>query len=240
MILEYRTKKCLSREIINFIAENNFRQGDSIPSERKLSELFKASRNSIREALRKLETQSVVEIKPGSGCYVKTPEIEILADVETDSRAIALQQLEARFIIDPAVIKLATGRMDDKFLARFKSLLMKFRREILTRNVAVISNIDFTIRMLLARSTENNLLQMMLMQLERYNCLLWQMVKEVSDEELNELSGAYVKIFHSIKKHDSTAAENDARSQVLMLHRYFNSVSSTGPEEPAAKRPDHV
>ena len=80
----------------------------------------------------------------------------------------------------------------------------------------------------------------MLMQLERYNCLLWEIVKKVSDEELDELSVAYLKIFHSIKKHDSTAAENDARSQVLMLHSYFNSASSTGPEEPAVKRLNHV
>ena len=68
-------KKSLPDQILKFICDNNLSQGEALPSERKLSEIFCVSRNSIRESLGQLEARNIVKIRPGSGCYVKTPGI---------------------------------------------------------------------------------------------------------------------------------------------------------------------
>lgn len=225
-----KEKKSLSQEIIRYILENNVRQGDAIPSERKLSGILNASRNSVREALRKLEAQSVLEIKPGSGCYVKTSEIEILANPETDSRALAFQHLEARMAVDPDIMQLAAERINEREITQLKSQIVKLSRSILARDIKNISNDDNCFRMTLARCTKNSMFPLMIRQLEKNNLILWQIVKNMSDEELNEVFGTYVKILNCVKKRDSGAAKNEIRNQITMIFNYLRTLPDTQTE----------
>jgi DNA-binding FadR family transcriptional regulator len=219
-----KEKKNLSHEIIRYILEHNIRQGDAIPSERKLSEILDASRNSVREALRKLEAQSVLEIKPGSGCYVKTSEIEILANPETDSRTLAFQHLEARMAVDPDIMQLAAERINEREITQLKSQIVKLSRSILARDIKNICNDDNCFRMTLARCTKNSMFPLMIRQLEKNNLTLWQIVKNMSDEELNELFGTYVKILNCIKKRDAGAAKNEVRNQIATIFNYLRTI----------------
>src|SRR5262245_61163494 len=57
-------------QLRQLIKEEVLKPGDKIPGEYELAERFSASRASIREALRTLETMGLVEIKSGSGAYV--------------------------------------------------------------------------------------------------------------------------------------------------------------------------
>lgn len=56
--------------ICNYIAANHLNPGDKLPPERQLSERFRTSRHSVREALRVLEEHGVIEVRMGSGTYV--------------------------------------------------------------------------------------------------------------------------------------------------------------------------
>lgn len=60
--------------VINYIQDEitkkNFRPGDKLPSERKMSELLGVGRPHIRAALQKLETYGLVETRPQSGTIV--------------------------------------------------------------------------------------------------------------------------------------------------------------------------
>ncbi len=219
-----KEKKNLSHEIIRYILDHNVRQGDAIPSERKLSEILNASRNSVREALRKLEAQSVLEVKPGSGCYVKTSEIEILANPETDTRALAFQHLEARMALDPDIMQLAAERINEREIAQLKSQIVKLSRSILARDIKNIRNDDNCFRMTLARCTKNSMFPLMIRQLEKNNFMLWQIVKNMSDEELNEIFGTYVKILNCIKKRDAGAAKNEVRNQITTIFNYLRTI----------------
>lgn len=222
-----KSKKSLSQEIIRYILEHNVRQGDAIPSERKLSEILNASRNSVREALRKLEAESVLEIKPGSGCYVKACELEFLADPETDDRVLAFQHLEARLAIDPDIIQLATERINDREIAQIRTHIVRLSRSILARDIKNISNNENSFRMALAGCTKNSMFPLMVRQLEKNNLTLWQIAKNMSDEELNEVFATYVKILNCIKKRDAGAAKNEVRNQITMIFNYLRAMPET-------------
>jgi DNA-binding FadR family transcriptional regulator len=216
-----KEKKSLSGIIIKYIHDNNFKQGDVLPSERKLSEIFSSSRNSIREALRNLEAQSILEVKPGSGCYVKTSEIEFLANPETDIRQMAFQQLEARLAIDPDIIQLAVERINDREIQQLNNLIVRLSKSMLARNINGIINDDNCFRMTLAKCTKNRLLQLMVRQLEKNNSVLWSIIGKFSDDDLNEIFGTYVKILNCVKKRDSGAAKNEVRNQITMIFNYL-------------------
>lgn len=56
--------------VSNYIRENNLQPGDKIPAERVLAEQLKTGRNSVREALRVLENEGIIEVKMGKGTFV--------------------------------------------------------------------------------------------------------------------------------------------------------------------------
>ncbi len=60
-----------SRRIKEAIDNGYHKQGERLPGERTLRELFNVSRTTIRRALKQLSDEGVIEIKPGSGVYIK-------------------------------------------------------------------------------------------------------------------------------------------------------------------------
>ncbi len=60
----------IADSIYNYIKNNSINPGDRIPSERVLATQFNTGRNSVREALRILENQGIIEIKVGKGAFV--------------------------------------------------------------------------------------------------------------------------------------------------------------------------
>ena len=52
------------------ISKGNLRRLDRLPAERDLAQTYGVARNTVREALSRLEREDFVEIRPGSGTYV--------------------------------------------------------------------------------------------------------------------------------------------------------------------------
>jgi GntR family transcriptional repressor for pyruvate dehydrogenase complex len=58
-------------QILNLIAEGRLKPGDRLPSERELVRQLEVSRTSVREALRALEAKGIIEVRPGSGSFIR-------------------------------------------------------------------------------------------------------------------------------------------------------------------------
>ena len=70
----------LFEEIKAMILDDGFIPGDVLPSEAKLCERFSVSRGSVREALKRLQTLGLVEIRRGIGTYVGPFSVEPLME----------------------------------------------------------------------------------------------------------------------------------------------------------------
>ncbi len=68
-------------QIRDAIASGGIAPGERLPSERDLGVAFGVSRTTLREALRALEAQGVIEIRTGSrgGAFVAEPSSELVA-----------------------------------------------------------------------------------------------------------------------------------------------------------------
>ncbi|MFC0533412.1 FadR/GntR family transcriptional regulator [Phytohabitans kaempferiae] len=60
----------VQQEIRNYILKQGLRPGDPLKPESELARLFGVSRNSVREAVKALESTGVLETRRGSGVYV--------------------------------------------------------------------------------------------------------------------------------------------------------------------------
>ncbi|MGE7120700.1 FadR/GntR family transcriptional regulator [Peribacillus sp. NPDC046944] len=105
--------------IFNQIKESfitgELKPGDKLPSERDLSIRFKVSRTSIREALRVLEINGVIEVRPGDGRFIRHSEVQSLInqlsttiiDAEND---MVYEMLEVRRVIETECAFLAAQK----------------------------------------------------------------------------------------------------------------------------------
>ena len=86
--------------ISNHIKKNDLKQGDKLPSERELAARFQTSRHSVREALRVLENQGIINCQMGSGTYVakiqeeSTIYLDLVIERREEIGAEAFERLE--------------------------------------------------------------------------------------------------------------------------------------------------
>jgi GntR family transcriptional regulator len=60
--------------------------GDQLPTEMELRDRYSSSRNTIRDAIKQLTSQSLVETRPGQGTFVTTHVVPFVAVLSTDPR----------------------------------------------------------------------------------------------------------------------------------------------------------
>jgi GntR family transcriptional regulator, transcriptional repressor for pyruvate dehydrogenase complex len=118
-------KKRLYEEIIlaieEMIRKNNIQPGERLPSEKELSTIFDVGKATVREALSVLQTNGVVESRPGSGIYLKELGNESIADRVTNNlmEKEKLQDiLEFRSAMEVSATALAAIRASDEDLKK--------------------------------------------------------------------------------------------------------------------------
>lgn len=131
------------------IASGRYKEGERLPAERDLAVEYKVSRPTVREAVIALEVQGVVEVRLGSGTYVRRSQ----AREETQGFNISAFELtEARFLFESEAAALAAKLITDEELDRLDELLVKIERE----SMLPAERADYELHMVIARATRNN------------------------------------------------------------------------------------
>lgn len=119
----------LALRVRQLIEAGGFRQGDRLPSIADMSQRFGVAHPTLREALRKLETLGVVEIRHGSGVYVASDHDPLLISNPIFrgrvSRQLLLDLVETRLPLEVKAAGLAARHATDANLRRMRKLLAK-------------------------------------------------------------------------------------------------------------------
>lgn len=102
-----------AQKVKEMIREQNMQPGDRLPSEGELAEMFSVSRSTVREAMKYLKAENVIEINRGSGTFVshRMGVGEDPLGLTFVNQPKLLQQLfEVRLLIEPQVAALAAER----------------------------------------------------------------------------------------------------------------------------------
>ena len=116
----------LAERLRRHILRGQYEQGDQLPTERELASEAQLGRGSIREALRILEAQGLVQTLAGrhGGSIVSRPSDDLVAqqiDSYAKTRALSLRALvDARAAIEPMVAQLAAMHRTENDLAALR------------------------------------------------------------------------------------------------------------------------
>ena len=144
----------------SLIRQGTLKHGHRLPSERELSEQFKVSRSSVREAIRSLELQGLVVSKRGSGTFINTENLESVLDLvaaNLNTGAAVLQDVfEMRHLMEPHIAALAAQRATDDEVGAMRQILEEQQRQIDSGETGVESDTAF--HFALASATHNSAL----------------------------------------------------------------------------------
>lgn len=83
------------------IVSGRLRPGDRLKPERELAAELQVGRGSLREALRALEMLDVVEMRHGSGVYIRMPQPDVLS--KTFGTLLAMQPSDPQAVIEARI-----------------------------------------------------------------------------------------------------------------------------------------
>ena len=124
----YRLAAGVADEIRARIAEGRLADGDRLQGLPELAQEFGVSRPTLREALRILEMEFLVDLRAGdrNGPQIRHPSPQVaaqLAGTVFQARQTTVEDFfRAVAMIEPAMIELATGRMGPRSLAELQTL----------------------------------------------------------------------------------------------------------------------
>jgi GntR family transcriptional repressor for pyruvate dehydrogenase complex len=140
----------LARSLLDELAAGRYAVGSRLPAERDLALRYEVSRPTVREAIIALEVQGLVEVKVGSGAYVKRLPGE---NDRPGFNVTAFELTEARLLFEGEAAALAATQMTDEDLAEIEELVQQIAEE--NRSANGTESADRAFHLAIARATRN-------------------------------------------------------------------------------------
>jgi GntR family transcriptional regulator, transcriptional repressor for pyruvate dehydrogenase complex len=124
--------KRIASHVRELIETKQLRPGERLPAERDLARMLGVSRVPIREAMRTLSAQGLVEIRRGQGMFVASSSVEATVDQLTNAllkqRDLLSELFAVRRLLEPASAQWAAARREPEDVAKLERLLADMER----------------------------------------------------------------------------------------------------------------
>lgn len=187
------------------ILDGDYVYGERLPAERDLAGHFGTSRNTVREALRRLEEANLVTRRIGSGTFVSyRPPVGNGHIAELTS---PLELIEVRLGIEPRIARLAVINASARDLDRLAEALE--RVEASGEDREVFSRADEKFHLLLAECTHNPLMVWLYQQInEIRGHAQWDGMKDqiLSGSRIVDYNRDHRRLYDALRNRDVEAA----------------------------------
>jgi len=209
----------LADEIVRLISKGDLAANDRLPSERILAERYKVSRTSIREAIIALEIRGIVEVRAGSGIYVRVGKPFTLPE-ETSTGPFEL--LRGRLIIEPEICAAAATAAKDADLDAIYATIVAMRDTLNDKRANEIADRKFHVA--IASASGNGMLAQIVASVwDRRKGAMWEKIEEhFHTPALREAAiDDHQRIFQALVARDSQRAKGEMRKHIeRVIHEF--------------------
>jgi GntR family transcriptional regulator, transcriptional repressor for pyruvate dehydrogenase complex len=144
-----RASELVADKLRALIVDGVAKEGTTLPSEKELVAQLGISRATLREALRMLEAEGLIQTKTGpkGGIVVQRPgsanltrSLSLLLKLEETPLSMLL---EARWVLEPMCATLAADRATEEELAELETTIQKMREQIHDTNAYLQQQLAF-------------------------------------------------------------------------------------------------
>ncbi|WP_406434240.1 FadR family transcriptional regulator [Streptomyces sp. NBC_00631] len=214
MPLSHPRRSVLSEQVIaalrNQITSGEWPVGSRIPTEPELVEQLGVARNTVREAVRALAHNGLLDIRQGSGTYVAaTSELAGVMHrrfAEADPRHIA----ELRSTLESSAARLAAVRRTEKDLRQLDALLARREQAWRSGDAEAFVAADATLHLAVVAASHNDVLTAMYADLGEV--LREWLRADVGAELTPQAYMDHTRLVEAIRAGDADAAAKEAAS----------------------------
>lgn len=200
----------LARQIRTMIHRGDYAEGDRLPTIMEMARRWKVGHPTIREALQKLQTMGVVEIRHGSGVYVTRGEdVLVLATPDytgTVTKKLLLDLLRARTPLELESISLAVKHATAEDITEMRRHLTHAGEHLDNDDVLNRTNMSFHRR--IAMASQNTVLAQLL-----------GVLQELFTEEQRLILGIFASRKRDHREHLGILEAIEQRDEKLALKR---------------------
>ncbi|HVU14103.1 MAG TPA: FadR/GntR family transcriptional regulator [Phototrophicaceae bacterium] len=209
-VRKVRISETVVDQILDLIDEGRLKIGDQLPGERDLVNQLQVGRASVREALRILEAQGVIEVQPGKGTFIVG---ETIADGDEGIVQWFQQHvdeefdfLEVRDALDRKAASLAAVRATDAEIAEMSSLIDEADAYLQSGDLDKVVALDKQFHCAIAETSGNDMLCHLLVSI--HEAMVNPRRSLIRLKGRAAISQAqHRRIFEAIKQRDPEAAE---------------------------------
>jgi len=150
----------VAKRLLEIFTSGDIEAGTRLPPERQLASTLEVGRSAVREALAALEILGIVDVRPGSGTYLRGNASELLPQTLSWGLMLGepktIELIEVRGALEIYAARLAASRISDEALERLGGHVDDMRASIGDLRKFVEADLQFHLE--LARSINNTVL----------------------------------------------------------------------------------
>ena len=213
MLKKVRKKKAyedIVTQIRNLIEKGKLKKDDRLPNEKELSDTFKVSRSTVREAILSLENMKLVERRQGDGTYITASSEEALvkplaASIFQEKDDI-IDIFSLRKIIEPEIAQLAARHGTPESINKLEKLLHDQEKELAEGKSMARTHTEF--HQALAKMSKNKVLARLLLALMGSLDKTRERYLQTEERGHKSLDG-HQRILAAAKDHNESAAKKE-------------------------------
>jgi len=217
-----RLYRQIADQLRNLIAAGEFPSGERLPAERDLAVQLRVSRPSVREALIALEVEGLVEIRGGSGVYVRVKPNGARPAPEAEWGPLEL--IRARALIEREVAAQAAELATRKQIVAIEETLAAMEEAAAGGNVPLES--DRAFHLAVAEAAGNGVLVELVQRFwDARNGKLFQQLGThfESPRSWQAAIEEHRAVLVAIRKHDARAARQAMQHHMDKAHARFSA-----------------
>jgi DNA-binding FadR family transcriptional regulator len=218
--------KVVMQRLVEYIQGGSLRPGDPLPSQHELARQLSVSRPVLREAMQGLASVGLIEIRPGSGCYVRDPnrlsDPDTLFDVLTHETA--LEVLEARMVVEVELAGLAAERATPADFHHLETILKRLKRAVSRGQPTAQITSDF--HQALARAGHNTVLFKMAQLLTRPRLAQGIRVEHALPDIMAREYDSHCVLYDAVRTGNPANARAALREHLEIAHGWEDEIAA--------------
>lgn len=193
------------------IFANEYKPGDRL-SENQIAQELNISRTPVREAMKMLSNENLVEVHNGAGIFVKMVLLKEIVDI-----------FQVRLILESSALKLAWGNMTKEELENLKEEWLTLKNKIQKGETICmndISELDVKFHQFFAKKCSNQYLSSLLTDI-KHKIRRFQLMAAESLGDADETIRQHLEIIALIEEGDFQLAENTLRHHIQIALDYI-------------------
>ena len=214
--------KAVSTAIVRAIVDGALPPGAALPTEQELAERFGVHRSTVREAIRQVEQEGLLQRREGRRLFVYLPGVHDLAPRAT--RLLLLHQVtfqelwDVAVALEPLAARLAASQASDDDLAQLDANLVASRQE---KSFEKLVALDMEFHALVGRASHNRALMLAREPVGLlYNPTLRELFKRLPQARGRNLE-AHAHALDALHQRDAEGAAEWTRKHMVDFQRGF-------------------